>query len=41
MSVDWEVINAKKEKEREDEQARAGTLPRRGAPSSGMDREMK
>ncbi|CAB1104304.1 unnamed protein product [Ectocarpus sp. CCAP 1310/34] len=38
VAVDWEVISAKKEKEREDEHARAGT--RRG-PSSGMDREMK
>eukprot|EP00752_Nemacystus_decipiens_P011443 g10162.t1 len=41
VPVDWEVITAKKEKEREDEHGRAGTLPRRGAPSSGMDREMK
>lgn len=40
VAVDWEVISAKKEKEREDEEARAGTLKRRG-PSSGMDREMK
>ncbi|CBN75053.1 conserved unknown protein [Ectocarpus siliculosus] len=38
VAVDWEVISAKKEKEREDEHARAGS--RRG-PSSGMDREKK
>lgn len=38
VAVDWEVIKAKKEKEREDEEARSGT--RRG-PSSGTDREMK
>ncbi|CAM9682340.1 unnamed protein product [Pylaiella littoralis] len=38
VSVNWEVIAAKKEKEREDEQARAGVRRR---PSSGMDREAK
>lgn len=42
VAVDWEVIGAKKEREREDELARAGSRPGRGrGPSSGMDREMK